>query len=57
MPAASAGGTTSYGPSFVPEATVIGARNYNPVRRAAVDATALGGLSATFTLGLLQGCP
>jgi hypothetical protein len=30
MPAASAGGTISYGPSFVPEATVIGARNYNP---------------------------
>ena len=46
MPTASAGGTISYGPSFVPEATVIGARNYNPVRRAAVDATTLGGLSA-----------
>jgi hypothetical protein len=44
--AASAGGTISYGPSFVPEATVIGARNYNPVRRAALDATTLGGLSA-----------
>src|ERR1700681_500644 len=27
--------------SFVPEATVIGARNYNPVRQAAVDATTL----------------
>jgi hypothetical protein len=38
-------GTIFYGPSFVPEATVIGARNYNPVRRAAVDATTLGGLS------------
>jgi hypothetical protein len=41
MPAASAGGTISYGPSFVPEARVIGARNYSPVRRAAVDATTL----------------
>ena len=41
MPTASAGGTISYGPSIVPEATVIGARNYNPVRQAAVDATTL----------------
>jgi hypothetical protein len=43
------GGTISYGPSFVPEATVIGARNYNPVRRAAVDATTLGGYGLLVT--------
>jgi len=45
MPAASAGGTTSYGPSFMPEATVIGARNYNPVRQAAVDSGWIVGYS------------
>jgi hypothetical protein len=52
MPGASAGGTISYRPSFVPEATVIGARNYSPVRRAAVDATTLATKRPTVHSGL-----
>ena len=51
MPPAPAGATILYGPSFVPEARVIGACNYNPVRQAAVDATTLGDKSGKWWVG------